>query len=91
VTTPFIVRKIVDYKKKHQTLFAWEIREKLYYDGICPKDALPSVSSINRILRKAQKRNQKTEEPDTARVSVEVRANCQRSRKKGFSIRELLD
>ena len=67
VTTPFIVAKIVDYKQRHQTLFAWEIREKLYYDGICPKDALPSVSSINRILRKAQKRMEKIDEQQRKR------------------------
>ena len=33
-------------------MFAWEIRERLLYEGICPRDCLPSVSSINRILRK---------------------------------------
>ena len=33
-------------------MFAWEIREKLQYEGICLRDSLPSVSSINRILRK---------------------------------------
>ena len=32
-------------------MFAWEIRDRLVSDGICPKDGVPSVSSINRIVR----------------------------------------
>lgn len=32
-------------------MFAWEIREKLRSDGVCTRDTLPSISSINRILR----------------------------------------
>lgn len=32
-------------------MFAWEIRSRLAQDGICPHAHLPSISSINRILR----------------------------------------
>uniref|UniRef100_A0A182FIJ7 Uncharacterized protein n=2 Tax=Anopheles albimanus TaxID=7167 RepID=A0A182FIJ7_ANOAL len=32
-------------------MFAWEIRDKLLADGICVHDNVPSVSSINRIVR----------------------------------------
>lgn len=32
-------------------MFAWEIRDRLLLDGVCSKENLPSVSSINRILR----------------------------------------
>ncbi|CAH1242717.1 PAX5 [Branchiostoma lanceolatum] len=32
-------------------MFAWEIRERLLADRVCTEDNLPSVSSINRILR----------------------------------------
>lgn len=32
-------------------MFAWEIREKLRSDHVCTRDTLPSISSINRILR----------------------------------------
>ncbi|RWS06785.1 pax-alpha-like protein, partial [Dinothrombium tinctorium] len=52
VSTPLVINKIKQYKEDNNALFAWEIREKLLYDGICPRDSLPSVSSINRILRK---------------------------------------
>ena len=32
-------------------MFAWEIRDRLLSDGICDSDNIPSVSSINRIVR----------------------------------------
>ncbi|XP_018495743.2 paired box protein Pax-1 [Galendromus occidentalis] len=54
VSTPLVIEKILRYKKENGSLFAWEIRERLLREGVCPREALPSVSSINRILRKKQ-------------------------------------
>ncbi|KAK3087332.1 hypothetical protein FSP39_004767, partial [Pinctada imbricata] len=51
VATPVVVAKIEEYKRDNPTIFAWEIRDKLLADGICTQCNLPSVSSINRILR----------------------------------------
>ncbi|XP_075533422.1 paired box protein Pax-1-like [Dermacentor variabilis] len=52
VSTPLVIRKIREYKQENGALFAWEIRERLLFDGVCPRDSLPSISSINRILRR---------------------------------------
>ncbi|XP_065058126.1 uncharacterized protein LOC135685943 [Rhopilema esculentum] len=52
VATPEVTLKIEEYKMQNSTIFAWEIREKLIKDGVCSADNCPSVSSINRILRK---------------------------------------
>jgi len=51
VATPSVVQKITEYKLTNPTMFAWEIREKLLSDQICDADTVPSVSSINRIVR----------------------------------------
>ncbi|XP_033730019.1 paired box protein Pax-6-like [Pecten maximus] len=51
VATPSVVSKIEQYKQENPTIFAWEIRDKLLAAGICTQCNLPSVSSINRILR----------------------------------------
>ncbi|XP_053381509.1 paired box protein Pax-6-like [Mercenaria mercenaria] len=51
VATPGVVEKIELYKRENPTIFAWEIRDKLLTDGICTSSNVPSVSSINRILR----------------------------------------
>jgi len=51
VSTPLVISKIKQYKRENASLFAWEIRERLLCDGVCSRDSLPSVSSINRILR----------------------------------------
>ncbi|XP_017479195.1 PREDICTED: paired box protein Pax-2-like [Rhagoletis zephyria] len=51
VATPKVVDAIADYKKSNPTMFAWEIRDRLLADGICDADNIPSVSSINRIVR----------------------------------------
>ncbi|XP_048772682.2 paired box protein Pax-6-like [Ostrea edulis] len=51
VATPTVVRKIEEYKNVNPTVFAWEIRDKLLKEGVCTQSNLPSVSSINRIIR----------------------------------------
>lgn len=51
VATPKVVKKILEYKDKNPCIFAWEIRNNLLADEICDKTNVPSVSSINRILR----------------------------------------
>ncbi|KAF1759674.1 hypothetical protein GCK72_016141 [Caenorhabditis remanei] len=51
VATPRVVECIAGYKRVNPTMFAWEIRQKLIEDQICGEDNVPSVSSINRIVR----------------------------------------
>ncbi|XP_075767136.1 paired box protein Pax-8 isoform X2 [Pelodiscus sinensis] len=51
VATPKVVEKIGDYKRQNPTMFAWEIRDRLLAEGVCDSDTVPSVSSINRIIR----------------------------------------
>ncbi|XP_073999348.1 paired box 6 protein twin of eyeless isoform X2 [Rhodnius prolixus] len=60
VATNGVVTKIADYKRECPSIFAWEIRDRLLSEGICTNDNIPSVSSINRVLRNlaAQKEQQ---------------------------------
>ena len=51
VATPLVVNKIGEYKLANPTMFAWEIRDRLLVDNICSQENVPSVSSINRIVR----------------------------------------
>ncbi|XP_043940210.1 paired box protein Pax-8 isoform X2 [Protopterus annectens] len=51
VATPKVVEKIGEYKRQNPTMFAWEIRDRLLTEGVCDNDTVPSVSSINRIIR----------------------------------------
>ena len=51
VATNNVVEAIKDMKITFPTLFAWEIRDKLINDNICSEENIPSVSSINRVLR----------------------------------------
>lgn len=51
VATPHVVQKIAEYKLSNPTMFAWEIREKLLAEQVCGSESVPSVSSINRIVR----------------------------------------
>ncbi|KAL4646539.1 paired box protein Pax-8-like isoform X4 [Arapaima gigas] len=51
VATPRVVEKIAEYKRQNPTMFAWEIRDRLLAEGVCDSDTVPSVSSINRIIR----------------------------------------
>ncbi|KAJ8318750.1 hypothetical protein KUTeg_003841 [Tegillarca granosa] len=51
VATPKVVDAITRYKLENPTMFAWEIRDRLLAEGICSSENVPSVSSINRIVR----------------------------------------
>ncbi|CAL8358202.1 unnamed protein product [Lota lota] len=51
VATQVVVGKIATYKRECPSIFAWEIRDRLLAEGVCTNDNIPSVSSINRVLR----------------------------------------
>ena len=45
------MRRILELKEQSPSIFAWEIREQLLTQGVCDSYSIPSVSSINRIIR----------------------------------------
>jgi len=53
VATPSVVKRIIRLKTDSPGMFAWEIREQLLSQRVCDPASIPSVSSINRILRNA--------------------------------------
>lgn len=57
VTTPQVVKRIIELKNQSPTLFAWEIRDLLRRERQQQPQSsfvIPSISSINRILRTHQ-------------------------------------
>nr|UEK51554.1 Pax-6-like 2 [Parasacculina yatsui] len=51
VATAQVVEKVSEYKRECPSIFAWEIRDRLLQEGVCNAENIPSVSSINRVLR----------------------------------------
>ncbi|KAL8566882.1 hypothetical protein ACOMHN_008739 [Nucella lapillus] len=59
VATGDVVGRIAQYKRECPSIFAWEIRDRLLSEGVCNQENIPSVSSINRVLRNLAAENQK--------------------------------
>ncbi|XP_072945713.1 paired box protein Pax-6-like [Epargyreus clarus] len=65
VATAEVVSKIAQYKRECPSIFAWEIRDRLLSEGVCTSDNIPSVSSINRVLRNLAAQKEKTSNQQT--------------------------
>ncbi|XP_016355680.1 paired box protein Pax-4 [Sinocyclocheilus anshuiensis] len=91
--TPDVVSIIAQHKRQNPALFAWEIRQKLATDRVCSGDKVPSVSSINRILKKIhldvdmvgssypnQRRLHTTAQTNQQQLNTNLRSTCHRSR-----------
>ncbi|XP_028272752.1 paired box protein Pax-5-like [Parambassis ranga] len=51
VATPTVVERTLQLKHHNPTMFAWEIRDRLVLERVCDHSSVPSISSINRIIR----------------------------------------
>ncbi|KAM4587001.1 paired box protein Pax-5-like isoform 2-T2 [Fundulus diaphanus] len=71
VATPTVVQKILQLKHNNPTMFAWEIRDRLVLEQVCDLNSIPSISSINRIIRKKVHAK-----PSEDASSVPMETNC---------------
>ncbi|XP_045213894.2 paired box protein Pax-8-like isoform X3 [Mercenaria mercenaria] len=69
VATPAVVDAITRYKVENPTMFAWEIRDRLLAENVCSNDNVPSVSSINRIVRNRASDNARMSKDGSSPVS----------------------
>ncbi|GAB5579918.1 paired box protein Pax-5 isoform X1 [Prionailurus iriomotensis] len=77
VATPKVVEKIAEYKRQNPTMFAWEIRDRLLAERVCDNDTVPSVSSINRIIRtKVQQPPNQPVPASSHSIAAENRGKC---------------
>ncbi|XP_031628935.1 paired box pox-neuro protein [Contarinia nasturtii] len=80
VATPTVVKKILRFKQENPGMFAWEIRDQLLSQRICDPNTIPSVSSVNRILR-----NGGLWTDDTQNAQVMFERNSEKARSVYFS------
>ncbi|KAH8319350.1 hypothetical protein KR067_005014 [Drosophila pandora] len=71
VATAEVVSKISQYKRECPSIFAWEIRDRLLQENVCTNDNIPSVSSINRVLRNlAAQKDQQNSVPSVSATAT---------------------
>uniref|UniRef100_A0A3P9BCA7 Paired box 4 n=1 Tax=Maylandia zebra TaxID=106582 RepID=A0A3P9BCA7_9CICH len=75
--TPGVISTIIQCKRENPTIFAWEIRKRLAAARICKASNVPSVSSINRILRKIHL----DRGPSWMDLNADVRTECSKKQK----------
>ncbi|KAJ8041641.1 Paired box protein Pax-2a [Holothuria leucospilota] len=93
VSTPEVVAKIAQYKLQNSSMFAWEIRDRLLMEGVCAHENLPSVSSINRILRNCSSVTSEAEShllEETVLKQSKVHENPNKKTKTSFAVEDLL-
>ncbi|KAH8272510.1 hypothetical protein KR044_013439 [Drosophila immigrans] len=79
VATAEVVSKISQYKRECPSIFAWEIRDRLLQENVCTNDNIPSVSSINRVLRNlAAQKEQQSSGPSQA-INSHSNSNASRN------------
>ena len=74
-----MARKIEQYKQEKPQMFSWEIRDRLLQESECTDEQLPSLSSINRLVRHRIRRKN------------EERTRQQRCGKNSFMMASILD
>ncbi|XP_029703652.1 paired box protein Pax-2-like isoform X4 [Takifugu rubripes] len=99
VATPRVVQTILHLKRINPGMFAREIRDRLLLERVCDNENVPSVSSINRIIRKmyqaeldefetsaAMGTGYSSSEPTCAMNGILGIGKCSRKRKGGGDI-----
>ncbi|KAL7073108.1 hypothetical protein ACQ4LE_007902, partial [Meloidogyne hapla] len=76
VATKEVCDKIKIYKEHQPSIFAWEIRDRLRQDRVCGEETLPSVSSINRVLRSIQSKKENSSSINQQQQNLNYSANC---------------
>uniref|UniRef100_A0A914VXN2 Paired domain-containing protein n=1 Tax=Plectus sambesii TaxID=2011161 RepID=A0A914VXN2_9BILA len=50
-TVPAVVEAIIKHKTNEPQLKTWELRDRLIADAVCDTSSIPTIPSINRIIR----------------------------------------
>ena len=83
VATHSVVKRILKLKSENPSLFAWEICDQLLGQRVCDPNSIPSVSSINRILRNAgHPTDQDNQHPPSSSSSSSTAATASTSGRK---------
>lgn len=73
------MKRILGFKTENPSIFAWEIRDQLLAQRVCDEQSIPSVSSINRILRNTSTYGSDEELGDE--INLECTRECQTTRR----------
>nr|BAF56223.1 Pax-D2 [Anthopleura japonica] len=90
VITPWIEMHIDRYRKEQPGIFSWEIRERLLRENVCFETTLPSLSSINRLVKSKIKQQSTAREEKKIDSEKEHDMNRETKKRSDYSIDNIL-
>lgn len=96
VAVPEVVDIIMRYKEENPTMFSWEIRDRLIKERRCTKLNVPSISSINRIIRSKTSESTRRSSlgsscsPSSSENSISPPISANKRSPFGYSINDIL-
>ncbi|KAI0989196.1 hypothetical protein GJ496_011577 [Pomphorhynchus laevis] len=84
-----VERKIEEYYLGNPGIFSWEIRDRLHKEGICESNSLPTLTSINKMMKDVTNKHITGSNMLKEELNDDVRCQKTRRNRTSFSLEQV--